>query len=577
MDFKKDLVKALAKAGVEETLAEQLLEAPSKREMGDFALPCFKLAAEMKKNPVLIAQEISAKIVLPKGFRKAEAKGPYINFFVEEGKQAKETIGEILAKKEKYGIGKPAKGGDRIIVEYCQANPMKAFHIGHVRNIVLGEAIARLFEASGKKVFRANYGGDVGPHVSKTLYAYRELAHETEPKGIAEKGAWLGKLYKAGADAVKEDEANNGANGLEQKMRDMVVELESGKNKSLVADWKKLRKMSLEYFSSIYAELGIKFDRIILESEVEKEGIAIAHKLLEQGFAIRDQGALLVNLEEHGLGKFLVLKSDGAALYSSKDLALAKLKKKEIRARISYNLVGSEQAHYFRQLMKTIELLNQGNGDYCKTVHLSYEMVRLEGGKMSSREGNVIAYSELLDAVFSKTFTETMSRHPDWPKEKIEGTAKALAMGAIKFGMLCQDRNSVITFNWEKATSLDGETAPFILYSHCRANSILKKAGKLAKQKPKEIMPETEKEKSLISMLAAFPEKAMEAAEQESPHKVSFYLIALAQEFNSFYHEVPVLQAGPEKAVQRIAIVRAVAQVLENGLRLLNINTVEEM
>lgn len=567
--FRSELVKAIAKAGLDEKLAEELVEVPAQKEMGDFALPCFKLAAQMKKSPVQIAQELSAKIILPKSFRSGQAKGPYINFFLDEGKFGSETITEILSQKSAYGLAK--KSGRKVIVEYCQANPMKAFHIGHVRNICIGESIARLHEALGEKVIRIDYGGDVGPHVSKTLYAYRNLAHEPEPKSLIEKEKWIGALYSAGSKAVKENP------GLETKMREMVLALEKRKDKRLLADWKYLRKMSIDCFKRIFKELGIKFNRIIMESEVEKEGIETANRLLHEGVAIKHEGAILVDLAEHKLGKFLILKSDGAALYSSKDIALARLKKSEYSPDESYYVVGAEQGFYFQQLRKTIELLNGRKAEYSPVMHISYELVKFEGGKMSSREGNVITYSELFDEVYSKTFTETMQRHPDWGKKKIEATAKALALAAIKFGMLAHDRNSTITFNWEKATSLEGETGPFILYSYARANSILKKAGNLGKITPKKMDLGHEKEKRLVSILSEFREKIKEATGQSSPHKIAFYLLGLAQEFNSFYHEVPVLQAEGEKAAERLALVKAVVQVLKNGLEILDIGPIKEM
>lgn len=566
--FREEIVKAISTAGLEEKIVEEILEVPSRKELGDFALPCFKLAKELGKNPVEISHELQKKIVLPKGFSRAEVKGAYINFFLDEWRLAQQVIQEINTKKQKYGIEK--QKGRRVIVEYCQANPMKAFHVGHVRNIVLGEAIARLFEASGKNVYRMNYGGDVGTHVSKTLYSYQELKHRPEPKGIVEKGKWLGEIYSAGAKAVRENEV------LEQKMRDMVVALEK-KDKKLVPAWKKLRKISLKYFDSIYKELGVKFGRVIMESEVEKEGIKIAQSLLEQKIAVKDKGAVLVDLTEHSLGKFLILKSDGAALYSSKDLALAKLKKKEYGAEKSYYVVGAEQAFYFRQLGKTIELLNERKNEYSPVTHISYELVRLEGGKMSSREGNVITYDELLETVLEKTIAETRQRHPEWPKKKLSGVARRIAFAAIKFGMLSHDRNSVITFNWEKATSLEGETGPFILYSYARANSILRKAGKAAKMKPGKLELGHDKEKQLVSMLSEFKQKVKEAAEQNSPHKIAYFLMGLSQEFNSFYHEVPVLQAEGDKKLGRLELVKAVVQVLENGLGMLNIAPTEEM
>ena len=446
---------------------------------------------------------------------------------------------------------------------------MKSFHIGHVRNICLGESVARLLESAGEKVIRIDYGGDVGPHVSKTIYAYRNLPHAAEPKGLKEKEKWIGELYAAGARAVKDNAE------LEEKMRQMVVALEEGEDKKLNADWKKLRKISLDCFKSIFKELGVKFDRIILESEVEKDGIAIAKKLYEEGFAVKDQGALLVDLTEHGLEKFLVLKSDGAALYSSKDLALAKLKKKEFGAHKSYNVVGSEQSFYFKQLIKVIELLNARKDEYCQTEHISYELVRLEGGKMASREGNVITYAELFETVYEKAFSETKQRHADWSEKKISQAAKLLALAGIKFGMLTHSRERTITFNWEKAVSLEGETGPFILYSYARAQSILRKAGKMSPAK--KISVETEKERHLVALLGEFSGEAAAAAKSCEPHRIAHYLLRLASEFNSFYHEVPVLQAEKSVAGSRLAIVKAAARTLESGLGLLNIEVLEEM
>ncbi|MAG18432.1 MAG: arginine--tRNA ligase [Candidatus Diapherotrites archaeon] len=563
MDFRKELLKALSKAGIKKP--EELLEQPPQREMGDYALPCFRLTKEFKKSPNEIASDFKEKIKLPKAFTKAEAKGPYLNFFLDEKTFAKNTIEKILKEKNAYGLEK--KKGPKIIVEYCQANPMKAFHIGHIRNICLGESISRIFEASGVNVSRVNYGGDVGPHVSKTLYAYQNLNKKKIPEKIEEKGAWLGNLYTQGAKAVKENPE------LEQKMRDMVVELEAG-NKKLVKDWEKLRKMSLGYFDTIYDSLNTKFDNIILESEVEKEGIKIAKQLQKEKFAYEDEGALLVDLTKYNLEKFLVLKSDGAALYSTKDMALAKMKKQKLKADKTYNVVGSEQKFYFQQLIKTISLMNKKKNEFCETKHVSYELVRLEGGKMASREGNVITYAELFNTIFEKTYKETKSRHKDWSEKKISENAKQIGLAAIKFGMLGHDKNKVIIFNWEKATSLEGETGPFIQYSYARAKSILKKAKKT---KPGSFSLTHEKEKGLVSILANYENKVKEAKDSISPHKIAYYLIELASAFNSFYHEVRVLDAEEKLIGDRVALVESVSQVLQNGMDLLNIKAIDEM
>ncbi|MCK4883378.1 MAG: arginine--tRNA ligase, partial [Candidatus Diapherotrites archaeon] len=336
---------------------------------------------------------------------------------------------------------------------------------------------------------------------------------------IKEKGKWLGKLYASGAKAVKENPE------LEEKMREMVVQLEKG-DKNLAKDWKKLRKSSLEYFDYIYKQLGIKFDKIILESEVEKEGIKIANQLHKEKFAVKDEGALLVDLKKYNLDKFLILKSDGAALYSSKDLALAKMKKKELKANKTYNVVGAEQRFYFQQLIKTLELLNKKKNEYCETIHVPYELVILEEGKMASREGNVITYSEVFEKVLEKTLKETKTRHKDWDNKKIIDTAEKIAIAAIKFGMLRHDKNKTIVFSWSKATSLEGETGPFIQYSYARAKSILRKAGKTEKVKTYEL--EHKKEKKLVAMLALSKEKIKEAENSLTPHKIAYYLVELA-------------------------------------------------
>lgn len=561
--FRKELVSAIAMAGVGENIADSLLEVPAQKEMGDFALPCFKLAGQYKKPPFEIAKELAAKIRLPGVFARMETKGAYINFFVSKQANAGHALSSLLKKPEK------ARKGGRVLLEYCGANPMKAFHIGHVRNITIGEAIARLREAVGEKVTRIYYGGDVGPHVSKVLYAYRNLRHAPEPKSPREKEKWLGALYAAGSEAVKQNP------DLEAKMKEMVVALEKRADRKMLADWKRLRKTSLQCFERIFRENGIRFDRTIMESDVEKEGIRIAGRLLRQGIAIKHDGAILMNLEEHGLGKFLILKSDGAALYSSKDIALAKLKKKEYRPEKSYYLVGAEQTFYFRQLTKAIELLNGVKNEYSPVTHIPYELVRLEGAKMSSREGNVITYDEFFGTVLGKTAAETRQRHPEWSEKRLSETAKIIALASIKFGMLNHDMSKVITFNWEKATSLEGETGPFMLYSYARARSILRKAGKFTA--PKIFSFPTEKENTLASMLGELGKKTKEAAQANSPNTMARHLMDICSEFNSFYHEVPILQGEKGMLTQRLALVKAFTAAVERGASLLNMELLEEM
>ncbi len=544
----------------------RLLEVPSDRALGDFALPCFKLSSIAGKAPHVVALKLKSRVVLPELFRSCEAKGPYLNFFLNEQAFAGYFFPVLFSKGTDYG--KVEKGKAKVIVEYCQANPMKAFHIGHTRNICLGEAIAKIMEYFGNNVFRIDYCGDVGTHVSKVLYAYQNIPHEPEPFSLSEKEKWLNKLYYLG------DQASSNNPALQEKLREMVVLLEKG-DPYLKADWHYLRSISFDCFNQIFEQLGTKFDRIICESEVEKDGIALALELEKNGFARRDQGALIVDLKKYGLGIFLILKNDGSALYSTKDLALARLKKKEIGAVISYNLVGSEQSFYFKQLIKTIELLNKMKPEFCETVHLPYELVNIEGEKMSSRLGNVITYSELFGAIFSKTLEETKARHPDWDDRKCFAIAKKISLSALKFGMIYQERNRVLSFNWEKAVKFEGETGPFVLYSYARALSILRK--KPFSKLPENFLFETQAELDLVVLLGKFELVALQAYEAKAPNKIAQYLLDLSRAFNAFYRDSPVISSEGEKLNSRLALVKASAIVFELSCGLLNISLPEEM
>ena len=567
-DFKAAISKALHKAldgQIAEKEIAEMLEVPPQKQMGDYAFPAFKLAAKLRKSPKEIAGQLAKGLKLPSEIKEAKAIGPYVNFFVNEAVLAEGTIEKIL--KEKGNYGRKKQGKDKAIIEYCQANTHKDFHIGHVRNICLGESIARILEAGGMKVTRMNYEGDVGAHVSKCLWAYMNHFKGKEPK--ENKGKWLGMVYAYGAKQVKDNQ------DLEETMRQMVVQLEKG-DKQLKGLWEKTRKWSLDYFETIYRQLETKFDVYAFESQMEKRGIEIASQLHKTGFAHKDDGALLVDLEEYNLNKFLILKRDGAALYSTKDLANAEYKFKKLKAGKTVVLTGSEQKFYFQQLIKTIELLNEGRQQYCETIHAPYELVMLKDGKMSSREGIVVSYADLYEKACEKAMQEVESRHQEWNAKKKNETARQIALAAIKFGMLHQDKNQTIHFDLEESLRMAGETGPFVQYSYARARSILRKAGKIGRKGGLSLLTD-ESEKNLISILAAFPEVIEESRNILSTHKLTHYLIEVSSLFNTFYHKQPVLQAGEKERLARLALVEATTIVLQNGLGLLNISALEEM
>ncbi len=564
-DYRKLLSGAIAKSakGVSKGEIEGMLETPPNPEFGDLAFPCFKLAAVYKKAPAEIAEGLVNEIKLPGEFEKMELAGGYVNFYLNKGGLGKEVVGEILKQKGNYGAW--GKRKEKIVTEFCHANTHKAFHIGHVRNIALGESVSRILEFNGYKIYRTNYQGDVGPHVSKCLWGIMENLGGKEPKDG--KGIWLGGVYATASGKVKGNEE------LEQEMRDLTKKLFGGKDKKLQALWKKTRKWSLDYFGKIYKDFGVKFDRLYFESEMEKRGQDIANKLLKKGVAEKSENAIIMDLKKYGLGVFIILKSDNMPLYSTKDLALAEMKFKEFKVDRSLHIVGAEQNFYFKQLIKTLDLA--GFKEAKKTKHISYALVVLEEGKMASREGKVITYNELMENMMEQVVKEVKGRHRGWSDKRVNENSKAISLAAIKFSMLNRDNNKEIVFNWKRALALEGETGPYLQYSYARARSILRKVKNSGKGDYSLLTEDMEK--NLVSHLGKFPSVCNYSAEHVSSLPLCQHLLQMSAAFNSFYHEIPVLKAEKEFRNARLGLVKAFSQAMKNGMELLGIPVLEEM
>jgi arginyl-tRNA synthetase len=553
----------------------KLLESPPKLEMGDFSFPCFQFANPAKddemwknvehdffkrKNPTDIAKHFTDQInnkKLPKEIEKVEAKGPYVNFFINKKLLAQ----KIIKINSNYGKGKE-KG--KILTEFCHANTHKAFHIGHTRNITLGESISRVLEFQGYKVIRTNFQGDVGMHIAKTLWGLKhlkELGLETPKEN---KGNWLGIVYAKAANAGKDESIAEEINLINQK-------LYAG-DKELTKLWKETRQWSIDYFEKVvYPDFGVKFDRFYFESEVEKKGSKIAKALLEKGIAKRSQGAIIMDLRKYNLDIYLILKSDNTPLYSTKDLYLAELQNKEYKPDRILHIVASEQNFYFQQLIKTLEITKPEIGN--KEEHVSYELVITPTGKMASREGIVALYEDTIKKITKVAKKNLLSRNNKIPKKELEKKAKTIALAAIKYSMISQGPNKTITFNEKEAISFEGNTGPYLQYSYARASSILKKAkGK----KPLEIPTNlTKEELQLLSQISKFPVTVEQASKLMNPALIANYSHQLAQYFNEFYHANPVI--GSKEESFRLKLIDAFRTTLKNALYLLGIEVMEEM
>ena len=459
---------------------------------------------------------------------------------------------------------KTEKNGKKILVEYCHANTHKAFHIGHTRNICLGESICRILEETGNKIIRANYQGDIGMHVAKAIYGLLNLKKIDLKEPKTERGKWLGIVYAKASDLAKNNEQ------IAKEIDDINKRLYAG-DKKLLKIWKESRQWSIEYFEKVvYPDFNVKFDRFYFESEVEKKGVEIVKKLLKEGHAEINDGAIIVDLNKYNLGVYLVLKRDGTALYSTKDLALAEVQNKEFNPEKILHIVGSEQNLYFKQLFKTIELYNKKLAE--KEKHISYELVILPTGKMSSREGKVILYDDTLKEMIDFAIEEIKKRD-NIPEKELIKRAKKIALAAIKYSMLSQDPKKTIVFEQEKAISFEGDTGPYLLYSFARASSILRKIkNKKIKFDIKDI---EEKEYLLVKKISLCKEVLEKASEQTNPSLIANYSFELCKLFNEFYHSSQVIGSNREEFL--IYLVRSFKEVLNKNLYLLGIETLEEM
>ncbi len=555
---------------------EAKIELPSDDSLGDYAFPCFFLAKSLKKSPVAIAAEIAAKlqpeIAGSKVLEKLQNAGPYVNFFVNKAELANDVVAAVAAGKGCYGSEKST--GKTIMVEYFHANTHKAVHIGHIRNICLGESLCRILEFAGNRLIRVNYQGDIGPHVAKCMWGMLNLKDKIGKPPSQNRLRWLGEVY------VQANTAIEGNEQLENDAKQLLLKTYSG-DKELNRLWKETRQWCLDEFDVMYKEFGVNYNEFYFESEMEFEGRKISQQLLKEGIAKESEGAIIMDLKPYQLGVFVLLTRDGTALYSVKDVALARKKMSKYKLDRSIHVVGREQELHFKQLFKTLELIGQKEKEFAaKSFHLIYGLVMLPTGKMSSRAGSVVFYDDLRNELLELAVAEVKKRHPNWNEKEMVAAAKKIAFAALKFGMVNRDNDKEIVFDWEQAMRLEGETGPYLQYAYARICSIFRKYGKPLPQPQKadfSAITATAAEIKVIKELRLFPDAVAAASAQLKPALVTRYLLDLSQAFSNFYNDHPILNAEPKVRDARLLLCAAVKQVIENGLKLLAIDVLEEM
>jgi arginyl-tRNA synthetase len=513
----------------------------------------------------------------------------YLNLYFTTSEYARRVVDEVLASGADFGHGE-AKA-DRVMVEYSQPNMLHSFHIGHARNTILGESLARIVEFAGFDTVRATYPGDMGLGVITVLWAYDKFHKGQEPRGIHERGQWLLKIYidatarlEKKEDETPEETAQREAYDAER--RELLRKWEAGD--PYVRDlWRMTREWALEEFRDILRILDVKMDVWFFESEANELGKEIVEELIARGIAEDERargGPVIVKIDEKlGLTKekyrtMVILRSDGTALYSTNDLALAKQKFEKYHVDRSIYVVDFRQSLHFQQVFKILELW--GFPQAAKCYHLSYGYVTLPEGAMSARRGRVALFKEVYDEASKRVLAVESERSGNVPAEERARIAEQIGLGALIYSMLSVDNNKDIVFDIDAALSFDGRTGPYIQNAHVRANSILKKAAVEVAHLP----PATfnfslsTHEIELIEQISRFPTAVQQAAGEYRPLVMAAYAYELANAFHSFYHAVPVLQSE-EKDIKaaRLRLVSAAKQTIANALRLLDIKAPEVM
>lgn len=555
-----EVVKILAEANVRADVKQ--LEKPPQPDFGDISFPCFPLAKVFRKNPVDIASEIAKKIRVPKNsvVSRVESRAGYVNFFYDYQKFSKIVLSDL---NKKISLGK----GKKVMIEYSQPNPVHPMHIGHARSTFLGDSLANILDFVGYKTIRANYMNNVGLQVAKLVLAYKLWSRGEVPK--TKPDLWLWKFY------VKFHEEAASDKRLDEEAHAILRSYEVDNDKTVANLWDKVVGWCVKGFEETYKRVGVKFDVYFYEDEFRESGKKVVQETLKKKISKKtDEGAVLADLESHGLPGTILLRSDGTGLYVTSDLGLTIHKFSKYKIDKSIWVVSAQQDLHFQQLFKILELLDYRFYKNCQ--HFSYESVQLSEGKMSSREGRAVMIDEVLDKLTEKALTEVEKRNKKMPASKKKKIAEQIGVGAMKYAIVRIEPQNQITFDWDQMLSLEGNTGPYLQYAHTRCLGILRKVKNFATANSYPQMDD--QERILIKKLSEFKNVVMESVRETKPHLICNYGYDLATAFNSFYQHSPVLQVSDIKQKNfRLTLVKSTMETFEKVFDLVGMEAPEKM
>ncbi len=572
--FKEKLASALSPmVAVDATTLQDWIEIPPDKQLGDLAFPCFQLAKSMRKSPQAIASELAPKLDTEPFISKSEAVGPYVNVHLNR----KEAVSYWITQMQENLDFFTSNGGQNqaVAIDLSSPNIAKPFSMGHLRSTIIGTALANLLESDGYQVFRINHLGDWGTQFGKIIVAYHRYGEVEAIKKhpIQELNALYVRFHE-------EAETNP---ALEDEGRAAFKRLEDGDEATLDL-WRWMVSVSMEEFNRTYAMLGTRFTHVLGESFYNDKMDSVVKELSEKHLLTTSEGAEVVMLEEENLPPCLIRKSDGATLYATRDLAAALYRYRDLGATSLWYVVGGEQRLHFQQLFAVLTRMGYSFAKDCR--HIAFGLMKIGGKKMSTRKGQIVRLQEVLDEAVRRAREIIDEKNPGL--KSADATAKAIGVGAVIFNDLKTHRIHEINFSLEQAVAFEGETGPYVQYTHARACSLLRKAGLLTgNESTNEWVTFTLNSSidiaeiaayewddvtyELVKTLSYYSSVRQRAIDDSDPSQIAKFVLDAAQAFNRFYHDVPILSASDQDRRLRLVLVDATRITILRALKILGL------